>query len=138
MCLFALSLCYFFLCLFMSVVLAFFRFFMVFLYVLLAWPLFLSCFRYLLMSFCLSLSMSFCRSLFLGDLFLLVFSPSCSCVCSISKYVLISFLFLSSYSDPKQRTRNVRVGKKRKGRETQEGSPTLNGETQLSSVPVLP
>ena len=41
---------------------------------------------------------------------------------------------ITSYSDPKQRHRYVRVGTKGKGRETPKGSPTLNAEAQLSSA----
>ena len=40
----------------------------------------------------------------------------------------------SSYSDPKQRHRYVRIGTRRKGRETPKGTPTLNAEAQLSSA----
>ena len=39
-----------------------------------------------------------------------------------------------SYSDPKHRTRNVRVGTKEKGRENRKGTPTLNQEAQLGSA----
>ena len=56
----------------------------------------------------------------------------------IPKSALVQGLGLNtlpkSYSDPKQRHRYVRVGTKRKGRETPKGTPTLNAEAQLSSA----